>query len=174
MKKKKLEGTARKDRPAPATPPPGVPAMPKWLNAEAKAEWSRIVPQLEALKVLYEVDGSLLADYCSAHSLAVNATKVYQREGLEVRQYGQKQKHPMIKVAQEARAQAKQHIGEFHKRIASRMKEEDADSVLAKAAKASQLNPSQTKPDDTPLFGAGLRVVDGGATAPQMPEVKSG
>jgi P27 family predicted phage terminase small subunit len=114
-KLKKLQGTHRKDRAAPREldAKPGVPTMPAWLNAEARAEWKRIVPQLDALKILSDIDGAMLADYCTAHALAVNATKKYQREGLTVKVNGQLQKHPAVKIAQEARSQAARLAAEF-------------------------------------------------------------
>lgn len=114
-KLKKLQGTYRKDRAAARelVAKPGVPPRPTWLNAEGKAEWDRVVPQLEALGILAVIDQSMLADYCTAHALAVNATKKYQREGMTIKVNGQLQKHPAVKIAQEARAQAARLAGEF-------------------------------------------------------------
>lgn len=115
-KLKKLEGTFRKDRAAGGTemvPAAGVPVRPSWLDPEAKKEWARIVPQLAQLGVLTDIDGSMLADYCAAHSLAVKAAKQYQREGLVIKTPFGPQRHPMIKVAQEARSQARLLAGEF-------------------------------------------------------------
>ncbi len=116
-KLKKLEGTYRKDRAAGGgeemAPAPGTPIRPKWLDAEAKREWDRVVPQLAELGVLADIDGSMLADYCAAHALAVKAAAQYQREGLMLRTPFGPQKHPMIKVAQEARGQARLLAGEF-------------------------------------------------------------
>lgn len=112
---KKAQGTFHKSRSArnEVAPKPGVPPMPTWLDAEGRAEWRRVVPQLEALGILSEIDGAMLADYCAAHSLAIRATKKYQRQGPSVKINGQVQRHPMIKVAQEARAQARLLAGEF-------------------------------------------------------------
>ncbi len=59
------------------------------------------------LGVLAEVDASVLANYCAAHSLAIKATKRYQREGVLLKTNGAYQRHPMVKVAQDARAQAR-------------------------------------------------------------------
>lgn len=114
-KVKKLQGTHRKDRAArnELEAKPGVPAMPRWLDAEGKREWSRVVPQLEALGILSDVDGAMLADYCAAHALAVKATKAYQRQGTMVTQFGNRVKNPNVKIAQEARAQARLLAGEF-------------------------------------------------------------
>lgn len=112
---KKLAGTFRKDRAAKRemAPPPGTPPRPDWLDAEGRKEWDRVVPQLEALGVLSEIDGAMLADYCAAHALAVKATRAYQKQGLTVTINGQRLKNPNIKIAQEARAQARLLAGEF-------------------------------------------------------------
>jgi P27 family predicted phage terminase small subunit len=109
-KLKKLEGTFRPDR-AVANElelTPGIPERPDWLDAEGKREWDRVVPQLAAKGILCDVDQGMLANYCAALSLAVKATKAYQKQGLTVKTPFGPQKNPMIKVAQEARAQAKQ------------------------------------------------------------------
>jgi phage terminase small subunit len=44
------------------------PAMPKDLPAEAKAEWRRVVPELEEIGLLAKVDRAMLIRYCSAWS----------------------------------------------------------------------------------------------------------
>lgn len=112
---KKAQGTFHAHRSArnEVAPPPGCPPMPTWLDAEGRAEWRRVVPQLQSLGILSEIDGSMLADYCAAHALAIKATKNYQRKGVTVKNNGQVQRNPMIKVAQEARAQARLLAGEF-------------------------------------------------------------
>lgn len=96
--------------------------MPEWLDERAQLEWRRIVDILDEAGVLASSDMGLLADYCSAHSLAVRATIAYQEDGLmQEKKFEKMMKdpkvgnsahlsvgklHPMIKVAQEARQQA--------------------------------------------------------------------
>ena len=143
---KKRQGTFHANRSArnEVTPPPGCPPRPSWLDAEGRAEWDRVVPQLSALGILSEIDGSMLADYCAAHALAIKATKKYQRQGPSVKVNGQVQRHPMIKVAQEARAQARLLAGEFglspssRSRISAPDKDEGLEQANArmKAAKS--------------------------------------
>lgn len=118
---KRLEGTYRKDRSAQneMTVPPGMPTRPDWLDAEGRAEWDRVVPML-ADRVLTEVDRAMLADYCAAQSLAVKATRDYQKRGVMLETPYGPQKNPMVKVAQEARAQARLLAGEFGLSPASR------------------------------------------------------
>lgn len=158
-KLKKLQGTHRKDRAArnELEAKPGVPAMPSWLNAEARAEWRRIVPQLEALGILSDVDGGMLADYCTAHALAVNATKKYQREGMVKTINGQLQKHPAVKIAQEARAQARLLAAEFglspssRSRISAPAADEGLSSANARMKNAKPAG-AAPEPDKTETF----------------------
>lgn len=119
---KRLEGTYRKDRAArnEVQVAPGVPARPEWLDAEAKREWDRVVPKLAQLGVLTDLDGSMLADYCATHSIAVKAAKRVQREGLMLKGPFGPVRNPLIKVAQEARAQARLLAAEFGLSPASR------------------------------------------------------
>jgi P27 family predicted phage terminase small subunit len=66
--RKKLEGTYRKDR-APkheARPESGVPAPPEWLPDGARAEWNRIVPEMERIGLATGVDYWALVAYCEA------------------------------------------------------------------------------------------------------------
>lgn len=124
---KKKHGTYRPSRAAKDEMtnevPLGRPVAPSWLDDEARKEWDRVVPILEKARVLTEADQAILASYCSAHSLSVKATRAYQKEGLMQRPLkGSKmvRKHPMIKVAQEARAQALRLGAEFGLSPASR------------------------------------------------------
>jgi P27 family predicted phage terminase small subunit len=151
---KKREGTYRKDRAArnEMSAPVGAPTRPDWLDAEGRAEWDRVVPQLLELGVLARIDQATLADYCAAHSLAVSATRRYQREGLIQKVNGQKQPHPMIKIAKEARAQALALAREFGLSPSSRTRVGKPETPPG-AARST---------DGTPLVGPGLRVVKGG------------
>jgi len=49
-------------------PKPLMPDMPSFIKGEAKKEWERIAPKLEALGLLTEIDGSALADYCVSYA----------------------------------------------------------------------------------------------------------
>lgn len=130
-----------------------TPGMPDWLVGEAAKEWKRVVPLLEEVRVLTELDQSMLAMYCAAHGLAVEATRRYLKEGLLPKAKGlMKHKHPLIKVAQEARAQALRLGAEFGLSPASRTRV------------ASDPKPKDGAKDDSEnfLFGPKLTVVNGG------------
>ncbi len=49
-------------------PPPGLPACPRWLDAEGKKVWHEIVPQLKAMRLLARIDKGVIARYCDAWS----------------------------------------------------------------------------------------------------------
>ena len=49
-------------------PRPITPACPEWMDDIGRAEWARIVPELEALGLITCVDGAALEGYCKAYS----------------------------------------------------------------------------------------------------------
>jgi P27 family predicted phage terminase small subunit len=56
-------------------PAVAIPECPKHLDAEARAEWSRITPHLEKLGLISEIDMAALAGYCTAWSDYVWASR---------------------------------------------------------------------------------------------------
>lgn len=54
---------------------PGAPGAPTWLSTEAKAEWKRVVPELDELGILSTVDRAVLAAYCDAWAKFVLVSK---------------------------------------------------------------------------------------------------
>lgn len=74
-------------RPLPkAEPAPtkGAPNEPTWLDPEGKAEWRRIVPALDKIGMLTQVDRAGLAAYCSTWSMFVAARRAVEREGTTI------------------------------------------------------------------------------------------
>lgn len=57
----------------PVTLRPVTPTPPDWLDAEAMAEWQRVVPALDDQGLLASVDRAVLANYCTACSVLVDA-----------------------------------------------------------------------------------------------------
>lgn len=53
--------------------PPGAPDPPADLDAEAAAEWKRVVPLLDKQGLLSKVDRGVLASYCRAWSHSCKA-----------------------------------------------------------------------------------------------------
>ena len=104
---KVLRGTARKDRTNPREPKPelATPEPPAWLNADALAEWKRLVPELEALRILTRVDRDDLAAYCDALAEWKEATEDLAANGslyVETPQ-GFLQAHPAVSIRRNAR-----------------------------------------------------------------------
>lgn len=115
---KKARGTYRPSRAAKnevsfkvtrLTPPP-------WLDALALEEWTRIVPQLDEVRVLTDPDLLALANYCASASIAIQGTQEVNRYGLySPVKKGSKVKrvNPGIKIAKEARAECLRFAIEF-------------------------------------------------------------
>lgn len=72
-----LEGEPNKDRINLNEPKPrlGRPGCPTHLSDAAKYEWYRIVPELEALGLLTQIDRAALAGYCQAYGRWVMAER---------------------------------------------------------------------------------------------------
>lgn len=118
-------------------PTAGRPTMPSWLPKEAKAEWKRLVPELEKVGLLTVVDRTALAAYCLAHHELVDATRTLEAEGRIVSEaiVGRKKKdgvqvdevvghkkkqHPAVKLQRDAFTRVKQFLAEFGLTPASR------------------------------------------------------
>lgn len=56
-------------------PKPITPGCPKWIMPEAKAEWKRVVPELERMGLLTIVDRAGLIGYCQSWARYVEAEK---------------------------------------------------------------------------------------------------
>jgi P27 family predicted phage terminase small subunit len=118
-KLKVLEGNPGRRRLPKGEPQPriGAPKAPTWLDPIARREWSRVVPELEAIGLLTQVDGFVLEAYCQCYSRWVQAEEVITRLGV-VYQPSKKadskylQQLPHVSIAQrylaEARAFAEQ------------------------------------------------------------------
>ncbi|VVB52203.1 Phage terminase, small subunit [uncultured archaeon] len=59
-----------------------APEMPKGLNKCARREWKRIVPLLQDIGVLSQIDGRALAAYCDAASMVEEATREIRKHGM--------------------------------------------------------------------------------------------
>ncbi len=57
------------------------PPMPRDLPEEAKAEWRRVVPELEQMGMLATVDRAVLIRYCTAWSDWLELNRLLQQSG---------------------------------------------------------------------------------------------
>jgi len=71
-----------KNEPKPAA---GIPPVPAHLSDEAKAEWTRIATDLNAIGLLTQVDRAALAAYCQAWADWVEAEEQLRRFGKVVK-----------------------------------------------------------------------------------------
>lgn len=144
---KKARGTrvrksSRAAEPEPAVAFPVTPidkiTPPTWLDAEGLAEWHRVLPMLESAGVLSDADLVAVGHYCAAHSLAVFATKTYQAEGVmrPAKKGRVPRHHPMVKVAQDARAQVRQLARELGLTPSSRSAVKPFDPPVPRAQPA--------------------------------------
>jgi P27 family predicted phage terminase small subunit len=62
-------------------PERGRPPCPRWLTAEARKEWKRVVPELDRLGLLTIVDRAGLATYCQAWARYVEAEAMLTQYG---------------------------------------------------------------------------------------------
>ncbi len=80
-----------------------APKAPTWLDREARAEWGRVVPELERLGLLTSLDRAVLAAYCDAWSRFCAARRALAKAGGAVIQ-GERgvRKHPAWQIYREA------------------------------------------------------------------------
>ena len=55
-----------------------APAAPKWMTAEARAEWKRVLPQLIARQIITAADLAGVESYCAAVGAAHQIAKMMQ------------------------------------------------------------------------------------------------
>jgi len=128
---KKLMGEPNKDRfnPNGPKPKPSRPTCPAHLSGSAKQEWKRIVPELETLNLLTQIDRAALAAYCEAYGRWVTAEKKLAELGkMSPQQMAYLYKttngnliiNPLLSVCNTAMAQMKSFLTEFGMTPASR------------------------------------------------------
>ena len=72
-----------------------APKAPSWLDREGKAEWRRVVPELDRLGLLAPLDRAVLSAYCDVWSKFVELRRMLKDDGLiGVGHRGRPVKHP--------------------------------------------------------------------------------
>lgn len=91
------------------------PTAPEFLTTEARAEWGRVVPELQRLQLLKPPDAAALAAYCEAWSRFKEATQIVAREGMVLHddKLGRSQRHPALLTAEAASKELRAWCGEF-------------------------------------------------------------
>jgi len=99
-------------------PPPFdrvAPQAPTHLPAEARAEWERVVPEMDRLGLLKVIDRAALTAYCMAWHRFVEASEIVAREGMVIHddRQGRAQRHPALLTAEAASKELRAWCGEF-------------------------------------------------------------
>ena len=83
-------------------PPKGSVKCPSWLEPEAKKEWKRLAPSLEAMGVLTQVDLTAFAGYCQAYARWREAEEFLTQHGSIFKTpSGYVQQVPQVSIAQQ-------------------------------------------------------------------------
>lgn len=98
------------EEPAPLPPPKEPPVA---LDDDARAEWDRLFPILDQMRVLSASDLAALALYCSAWSQWQDAERQLGEMGLTIKTPYGLQVNPLVNVAVKARAQCLRFLAEF-------------------------------------------------------------
>jgi len=103
-------------------PPRGRPSCPAWLDREAKAEWRRTVPLLDAMGIIAKVDRAALAAYCSIWSQWRDAEEKLRKFGplLKPTASGYIAQSPLVALARSSLEAMRQFMREFGLTPASR------------------------------------------------------
>lgn len=109
-----------------------TPEMPKGMSRAAKREWKNIVPLLNAIGVLSNIDGKALAAYCESYALWETARNEYMKDGITFRSMyenkdgamvpGEIKANPAVAIANTALKTMKTYLIEFGLTPASRSK----------------------------------------------------
>ncbi|MBI5285341.1 MAG: phage terminase small subunit P27 family [Chloroflexi bacterium] len=91
------------------------PPMPRTLPAEAKAEWHRVVPELESIGILASIDRGVLIRYCVAWADWCELARLLERSGKLIKgQKGNLVRNPlwlMKRDAEQAIAELARQLG---------------------------------------------------------------
>jgi P27 family predicted phage terminase small subunit len=92
-----------------------APSAPGWLPVEARAEWDRVVPEMDRLGILKAIDRGSLAAYCMAWHRFVEASAIVAVEGMVLHddKQGRAQRHPALLTAEAASKDIRSWASEF-------------------------------------------------------------
>jgi len=94
--------------------PAGIPEPPHWLCDVGRAEWLRVVPMLEASRVMSPRHQQTLAAYCDCLADMVQADQELREQGRTVTdEKGRQSNHPAWNRKRDARNQLLRIASEF-------------------------------------------------------------
>jgi P27 family predicted phage terminase small subunit len=93
---------------------PGIPPAPHWLSDLAREEWERIVPMLEASKVMSPRHQQTLGAYCDSLADMIEADRELKANGATfMDDRGRVSNHPAWNRKRDARNQMLKFAAEF-------------------------------------------------------------
>lgn len=111
---KELHGTGKAKSLEPKPVRVELPEAPAFLDEEGLRMWNKLAPELSRLGLLTVVDIEALAAACVSWSLAVQAAKAIQEEGIIVPDgAGRVHKHPGFQILRDSLATFKSFASEF-------------------------------------------------------------
>ena len=100
-----------------------IPECPMWLEAEAKIEWDRIVPELHKLRLLTKIDITALIGYCQSWARYVEAEKyLSDNDTIFITNTGYMQQVPQVGMSQKYLKLCQSFMTEFGLTPSSRAK----------------------------------------------------
>lgn len=100
-----------------------VPSRPKWLEPEARREWTRVCRELAALGILSILDRAMLALYCVAWGDYVELVALIKKEGWTVGTgEGGVKRHPAASSLREAHDRVRSAASELGLTPAARVR----------------------------------------------------
>lgn len=106
----KMHGTYRRhrhdvSRKGEPEPSGKMPACPGWLDADAAAEWERVVVELEQMGVVGALDYAVLVGYCQSFSQFKQAAEMLARTGPlhKPKEDGEIRRNPVVFILKDAR-----------------------------------------------------------------------
>ena len=95
-------------------PKKGVPSCPAWLMPDAKKEWKRLSPELEAMGLLSRIDMAAFAGYCQAYARWKEAEEFISKHGSILKTAsGYIQQIPQVSIAQQNLKQMRSFCSEL-------------------------------------------------------------
>jgi len=82
-----------------------MPECPDWLDADAHAEWNRVLVELEGMGIVGATDYAVLVGYCESWSQYKQAVEMLARTGPlhKPRNDGEVRRSPMVFILKDAR-----------------------------------------------------------------------
>lgn len=129
--------------------PPVSSHAPRFLDAEGRRMWRKMLNELSAARVLTRVDEAMLAVFCQTWATYVSAVKRLREEGdIIVTEKGSVYKHPLVMIRDTAADQLRKFAVEFGLTPSSRSR--------IKVGAVDEVDELERA-----LFGQDVRVADG-------------